>query len=630
MQARRSSMRRRVALTLLALAAPFAGTAQSPGPRLHRFIPGDLNLGELPPGILSAPGSAEDFRRAASGTGWTDHQDPNASVLHPRDTWSANSRGMDLETRSPTGATLRYREVFSPSVAPFKRTHAFDAVDELGRLTVRDPSLRPLQVGAVPSSWPRERIARFTGDVQIELAANAPTAIPSVAADQAVLSYRTEPEVPVGFFRDSAGNLFVRAETSRTVHLSYVLAAPQWAFVTPGGSVPNDLPGATSLRGPEPEPTVPAFLATTYERVLSHAGARREQPFSVTLNTLVRYFRAFRDADLPASGDSSVYLRLALGGVGACRHRAYAFALTLHALGVPARYVGNEAHAWAEVYLKGTGWTRVDLGGWDVNLRDESAAREHFVPENPDPFPRPSGYANGYSTYSATAGPDDQHHRGHRPEGPQNQGLGPDRETTPQGPDSQPPNAQTANAQGNGPNDASQSGNGPAANGAGGNGAGGNGAGGNGASGNGASGSGARTAGAAQSANEPDGESVREDDGEPAERHSTRLRLLSVQSSDAHGGAVVRGTLVLCEGEARDESNTAVADLPVVLELMRGVHVVSLMRNGRRESALGTTVTDEHGRFSARVLLPLELEAGTYSIRASTPGDARHRPAHAE
>lgn len=619
------TMRRGFALALIALTAALPGAAQTPGPRLHRFIPGDLNLGEFPPGVLAAPNSADEFRRATSGTGWTDRQDPNASVLHPRNTWNPNTRGMDLETRSPAGATLRYTEVFSPSIAPFKRTHAYDAVDDMGRLTVRDPSLRPLRVGEVPASWSRERVARFTGDVQVELTGASPTPVPSVAGDEAVLSFRTEPEVAVGFFRDSAGNLFVRAETARTVHLSYVLAAPQYAFVAPDGSVPNDLPGSASLRGPEPEPAAPPFLVTQHPRVLSHVGARRDQPFSVTLASLIRYFRAYRDADLPASGETSQYLRLALGGVGACRHRAYAFVLTLHALGVPARYVGNEAHAWAEVFLTGTGWTRVDLGGWDVNLRDDSATRERFVPENADPFPRPAGYANGYSTYGASASPDGSQRRGHHPEGPQNQGLGPDHDpaTQPQSANGQNPNGQNPNGQNpNGQSPNGQPGDGAA------------GASANGARmgtrpGNGTGASGG-AAGAEENGAESQGNPANDGSLEPTERHSTNLRLLSVQSSEPHGGAVVRGTLLQCEGEAHDETASPVSDLPVILELMRDGRLVSLIRNGRRESALGTTVTDAHGHFSARVMLPLELEAGTYSIRARTPGDAHHAAARVE
>ena len=616
------SMRRGVALTLIALSVAVPGAAQSPGQRLHRFIPGDLSIGDLPAGVLSRPESAEDFRRAASGTGWSENreQQPSSSILHPRDNWEAVSRGMDADTRSPAGATLRYREVFTPAITPFKRTHAFDAVDELGRLSVRDPSMRPLRVGAVPSTWAREPVARFTADVDVELSGTTTTAVPSVAGDQAVLSYRSEPEVPLAFFHDSAGNLFVRAETARTVHLSYVIAAPQHAFVAPSGAVPDSLPGSTDLRGSQPEPAVPSFLAVGSSRVLTHVGARRSDGMRATLDTLVRYFRNYRDADLPVTPETNLYLRLALGGVGACRHRAYAFVLTLHALGVPARYVGNEAHAWAEVYLAGTGWSRVDLGGWDVRLRDEAQQREQFVPANPDPFPRPANYTNGYSTYGASAGPDDPRHPNRRRDELQNQGLGPGREDAAQ---PQPPSPE--------PQGAARTANGAATSGA------------QGSTGDGARGAPARGGGAATGVGGAarDEASTREDtagsdsaarDGslEEPERHRTELRLLSVQSTESHGGSVVRGTVVLCEGDARDEANAPVADLTVVFQLMQGSHVVEMMRNGRREAALGTTVTDERGAFRARVMLPLELEAGTYSIRVMTPGDPRHTRAQAE
>ncbi len=621
-------MRRGLAVGLFTLAASLPGAAQPAGPRLHRFIPGDLSLGEMPAGVLSAPGTADDFRRMASGTGWSEQTDtshtPASSVLRPREAWAPNARVMDAETRSPADATLNYREVFSPSVSPFKRTHAYDAVDELGRLIVRDPSLRPLRVGSVPASWANAHVVRFTGDVQVELSANAPTPIPSVAGEQAVLSYRTEPEVALAFFRDSAGNLFARAQTARTVRLSYVLAAPQSAFAAPSGAVPDLAPNSPSLHGAEPAPAVPPFLASGLARVLLHMGIARSQRMGSALDALVRYFRNYRDADLPPSGEGNLYLRLAMGGVGACRHRAYAFVLTLHALGVPARYVGNEAHAWAEVYLAGTGWTRIDLGGWDVRLRDESAARERFVPENSDAFPRPPNYANGYST-GAAAAPSGERHRDPSRAQPANSGLGND---DPQGPShtgngASPSPASPANA-GDPQNPvatqepATQTPGAPARNGA--------------TPANAAARTNARGPDATEPAEGPEAatEPAVDPAAEPVEMHATRLRLTAVRAGEGSGASVLRGTLLTCEGDAIDETSSPIADLPVVLELTRNGSVVTFQRNGRRESALGTTVTREDGRFSARVMLPVELDAGNYGIRARTPGDAHHRRAAAE
>lgn len=605
-------MRRALGFVLAALALGPPGAAQPAGPRLHRNIPGDLELGELPPGVVTAPQSAEDFRRLASGTGWDDRGAAAAAgdVIRPQGTWETVARTMDDQTRSPPGTTLRYREVFTPSVAPFKRTHAFDAVDDLGRLVVRDPSARPLRVGQIPAAWSREPIARFTGDVMIELAANAPTVVPTVAGEFAVESFRTEPEVPLAFAVDSAGNLTARAPEARTLRLVYVLAAPQHAFAAPAERLPVVPPGGTSFHGLAPAPAVPPFLAASVDAVLARVGVRRSEAFPRVLGALVGYFRGFRDDTLDGPTDGALYRRLALGGVGACRHRAYAFVLTLHALGVPARYVGNEAHAWAEVALPGVGWSRIDLGGWDVNFQDDSAARERFVPDHSDPFQRPPGYGNGYSTRAAAGD-------GHAPRARH-------------GDDATPPPAAPAH----GPAEASAASpgapsGGPAA-----------------ATVAGASGSGtgprARTGspgGASTLAPSATGSEARSeaagerpaDDPPAEERHNTVLRLLSVRASDGAGGrGVVRGTLVTCEGEARDETGAPVPDLPVALEILRDRRVLTLLRDGRRDTALGTTVTDANGLFRARVLLPLELEAGTYSLRALTPGDARHRGASVE
>ncbi|MFO0602176.1 MAG: transglutaminase domain-containing protein [Polyangiales bacterium] len=615
-------MRRATGFLLTALALGLPGAAQSPDPRLHRFIPGDLDFGELPAGALTAPQNAEDFRRLASGTGWDDRGAAASSgdVIRPQGNWESIARTMDDQTRSPPGATLRYREVFTPSVAPFKRTHAYDAVDDLGRLVLRDPSARPLTVGEVPASWSREPLARFTGDVMIELSAGAPTIVPSVAGEQAVLSFRTEPEVPLAFAQDSAGNLYARAPEARTVRLIYVLAAPQHAFAAPGARLPSLPPGGASFHGLAPKPAVPTFLEAAVEPVLRRVGVRRTDPFPRVLDALVGYFRAFRDDDLAGPTDRTLYSRLALGGVGACRHRAYAFVLTLHALGVPARYVGNEAHAWAEVAIPGVGWSRVDLGGWDVNFRDESAERERFVPDNPDPFQRPDAYRNGYSTQTATG---DGSRRRHRDGGAVEPDAAADPQATQPGAENGAP-GENPGASGTGSASGTAGGSSAGASGA-------NGVGTNGAGANGASGvAGAAARSGAQRTTDRAEDPVA-DEPPPEERHATVLRLLSVRSSDgAAGRGVVRGTLVVCEGEARDETGAAVPDLPVTLELLRDRHVLTVVRDGRRDTALGTTVTDANGRFHARVLLPLDLEAGAYSIRAQTSGDARHRAASFE
>jgi hypothetical protein len=74
---------------------------------------------------------------------------------------------------------------------------------------------------------------------------------------------------------------------------------------------------------------------------------------------------------------------------GVCRHRSFAFVVTALALGLPARMVRNEAHAWVEVSdsLK---WHRIDLGGAAGRVNIAPTDRPaHIAPR--DPYAWPSG-----------------------------------------------------------------------------------------------------------------------------------------------------------------------------------------------------------------------------------------------
>ncbi len=599
--------------------------AQSPERRLHREIPGDLGLGEMPAGALTPPQSAQDLSRLAGRGRYDEAARPGEDLLRPRDNWTSAARELDRETHSRPGEELSYQEVFNPSIAPFKRTHAYDAVDDAGRLVVRDPSLRPVAVGATPS-WGSLPSARFTGDVFIELSPQSPTPIPSVAGEQRIVSYRTVPETALGFFEDSAGNVFVRSPVTQSirVRLAYVVEAPQRAFTVT--HIPDVSLSTDQAHLGMPAPLVPEFLRTGVTEVLQRVGFGATALMPVGVSMLAGYFRAFRDGDLPSNLDGQLYRALALGGVGACRHRAYAFALTLHAVGVNARFVGNEAHAWAEVQVPGAGWSRVDLGGWDVPLRTESPTeREAFVPELSDPLPRPAGYGEMYS--SGTAPPTRGRHSHTSDAGtptadPMAQGTG-DAATGTPGDDP------TATSVATGP---------AAANGAGRTGTGGSGAGDAGPiCVPGGTGVGPCVGGvqAAAATGAGPGEALRDDPStsEPeVARLGTTLRVTAVRGADGSVAVspFVRGTMVEVTGEAQDETGAAAANLPVTFELWRNGRVVQLERGAEAATSLGTSVTGEDGRFVARVLLPMRLEWGSYELRARTSGDARRLSARSD
>ncbi len=570
---------------MMALAVP--GAAQSPGRRLHREIPGDLGFGSMPAGVLTPPRSAEELSAVAGRGHWDEARRPGENLLRPRENWSASAREMDRDTRSPPGTELHYQEVFNPSIAPFKRTHAYDSVDDVGRLVVRDPSLRPVVLDA-PASWGNAPAARFTGDVFIELSPQSPTPIPSVAAEQRVLSYRTVPETPLGFFEDSAGNVFVRAPVTevRRVRLGYVVEAPQRAFTI--GTIPDATLSTEAAHRGMASPVVPEFLRAGVGEVLRRAGIAADVSLGAGVGALTSYFRSFRDGELPPTLDGQIYRALALGGVGACRHRAYAFALTMHGVGVNARFVGNEAHAWVEVAIPGEGWSRIDLGGWDVPLRTEAASeREAFVPANPDPLPRPPGYGQLYST---TPSPTRSNPR-----------------PTTEPPPSRTPGPTAPTASGVAPGES------PSVT---------------------AAGAGTPGESSAAAVSTGAGDRMQEEtaNGEPGVgRLGTTLRVSDVHATDGIAqAAFVRGTLVEVSGDAQDETGAAAVNLPVSFELWRGGRAVRIGHGAEPTTSLGTTVTGDDGRFSARMLLPVDLDWGAYDLRARTPGDARRLPARSE
>ncbi len=109
------------------------------------------------------------------------------------------------------------------------------------------------------------------------------------------------------------------------------------------------------------------------------------------MGRLVQYFRGFVDSDEPTAPKRDVYLDLALSQRGVCRHRAFAFLITAQSLGIPTRFVMNEAHAWVEVY-NGSLWKRIDLGGAGRGL--VGAPQAAFDPP-PDPFAWPQGASRG-------------------------------------------------------------------------------------------------------------------------------------------------------------------------------------------------------------------------------------------
>jgi len=373
-----------------------------PGPShtyIQRFDPRELlsfGLGEES-GVLVAgqavprpPGGAlrdgeEMPMRAAPGDGEGREQPGRRSPAFRPD------RVTELE------GTLGYFEVFTPSVAPFKRVSALDGVtvlDGVPVLGVSHPERSPvtvLGVEDVPDDG-RDR-DRFWGSVVLDFGEGQVLPLPTVSPESRILSVRTEPLIGLGIEKDGADNFFVvaRGTPPRQVRLTYVIDAPRSYFGAALPMTPSDELAAEVFE-------MPAKARSDATRFARELKLEPSMPVGDVLRGLVSHFRAFEESAEPPKDSGNIFLDLARSQRGVCRHRTYAFVITAQALGIPARFVQNEAHAWAEVKVAEIGWMRLDLGGAAEGLDTRSLGdRPMHRPTAPDPWPRPLAYEESYS-----------------------------------------------------------------------------------------------------------------------------------------------------------------------------------------------------------------------------------------
>jgi hypothetical protein len=291
---------------------------------------------------------------------------------------------IDSDTTQPE--SVSYSDPFTPAVAPFKRLVAYDAVDAEFELFVFDRRLKP-----VPTRTADETNAEhFHAALDLALSADEASRIPSIGPGAWVRVAHTEPNVPFELVRDSAENWFVRSPHTGNVRLVLQIAIDRRSF---GDQWPTQEMRETHGIGPR-LPPVPDVVRENAREVAEVLGIPKGATALEIVPRLVDHFRRFRPSERRVSGQgAALYRQLAISRRGVCRHRAYAFVVTALGLGIPARFVHNEAHAWVEVSY-GSRWQRVDLGGAAGHMQLDSDARPRHVQPH-DPFGWPDGSDSG-------------------------------------------------------------------------------------------------------------------------------------------------------------------------------------------------------------------------------------------
>lgn len=577
------------------------------------------------PASISVGGSSEAGRGASapSRTAPSAGQPPGLTldagggdvVLGPEGPLDRSAVSAPYGPRSPRSGTttlddqtdrvddLDYHAAFDPSVFPYKRTVVQNRATRSGggeyQMTV-DPgeSRRVHVVGG--EAHPHENT--FWGTFLVRAKPDEMHPIPSVGPEQRILKLQTEPSVDAGVYRDEAGNFYVEVDHRGLVRLNALLAVPRFYFDGQFSSAVE-----WSAFGEERMPELDDDIEPVAARVLSEIGVGREMAPADVVRKLVYYFRNFETKPLSEDrGDGDLYETISRRQVGVCRHRSLAFVITAHALGIPARYVTNEAHAFAEIFWPRGGWRRIDLGGAarEISYNGDRSDRLHDGATN-DPLPQPPRYRE---ELQEMRGEDEGEESGGRSEGPSPEANGDASGESDRGDRREPDDRSEESGSSDGTSESSSDG-----------------------AGRGGEGSTASSEGRNERSidevipEEERAETDTDGGGGGSEGGDGSVRRTPTELSLRTGSRTVfRGSTVTLSGDLRTASNRPLAGEPVRIYFGRVGAEPSEMEQ------LGTTETDERGRYRVRVTVPETTGIGRWALVAVYPGDDEYERARAD
>lgn len=478
---------------------------------------------------------------------------PDLANERPQQPSADDEYRLDGNTSKPS--QVGYSDPFTPSIPPFKRLHAYDSVNSALELVVAKSALKGVHVGGVA----RPSQDQFMGKQTLRLEAGQLVRLPTVGPGVRVINGRLAPQSSFQLFQDSAENLFIQSANGGEFEWVVHLAIERGAF----GSAFADV-SWTALAGYLP--SLPQIVNTAAEPVLERLKLSNSVRPAAAVRRMVEYFRSFEPKDeLRQEKGLQLYREIALSQKGVCRHRAFAFVVTGLALGLPTRFVRNEAHAWVEVFDSRL-WHRLDLGGaaGEMALTSDLDV-PHEVP--PDPYKWPAKSESGESMVDralqaamARAGGDGSSGGGGAFGSAGRQGGGANA-AQPGGP------VQTPGDLASGDDSVAM----PAA-----------------------------------SSPSPASETSAPDEARVEPVPETTLTVAFT------GASLKRGERFSVQGTARNGKGQTCSLLRIDVELFEA--------GTKATFSAGTLVTDEQGRYAGQLVLPQRVPVGDYRVRVTTPG----------
>ena len=305
--------------------------------------------------------------------------------------------GDDDESNPDTGATdgnVTIYEIFDPVLGTVKRWTSLDG------LLYDDQASNPTDMYTM-YNYDSDKYEIFPTNYEgysnifegwiwmgITISTTEYTRIPSVSPDAEIIDYDPNSTgVNIRFFKDGADNYYVQGNENVVIDLKYRMGTNGSYFNRPISEdlTTDDIPeqiirpinGADQVKD-----NVREFLQYRHDNGtianeplywLWPDNGTPETNLALIINNLTWYFSSFieGDGDVPDTEEPwDAYQTICINGIGACRHRSFGFFVTALALGAPARYVSNEAHAFVEVYIpvdnetvSASHWKRINLGG---------------------------------------------------------------------------------------------------------------------------------------------------------------------------------------------------------------------------------------------------------------------------